>query len=210
MARSIDSIGSNDRALVQRMLNGDDRAFDDFFAAYFSSIYRFALVRVRDNEGAAEEIAQATLCNAIRRLETYRGEAPLFTWLCTFCRHEISAWYAKEQRQPATLGLVEDLEEVQAAVDSIAVHPGDSPELAARRKELARIIRVALDRLPPHYGNVLEWKYIDELPVNEIAARLKLGPKAAESLLTRAREAFRDAFTALCGGASQLQVSAEG
>ncbi|HYF51903.1 MAG TPA: sigma-70 family RNA polymerase sigma factor [Planctomycetota bacterium] len=197
-----------DKALVQRMLAGDDRAFDEFFAAYFESLYRFALVRVRDDANAAEEIAQATLCNAVRRMETYRGEAPLFTWLCTFCRHEISAWYGRNKVRQHSIGLAEDIEEVQAALDSLAADESDTPELAARRKELARLIRVALDRLPSHYGNVLEWKYIDELPVNEIAARLKVNPKAAESLLTRAREAFRDAFTALCGGQSQMETEA--
>ncbi len=56
---------------------------------------------------------------------------------------------------------------------------------------------MALDQLPSHYGSALEWKYLEELSVKEIASRLKLSPKAAESTLTRAREAFRDGFTAL-------------
>ncbi|HYU25878.1 MAG TPA: sigma factor-like helix-turn-helix DNA-binding protein, partial [Thermoanaerobaculia bacterium] len=56
---------------------------------------------------------------------------------------------------------------------------------------------VALDRLPRHYGDVLEWKYIEGAAVNEIAVRLGTTAKAAESLLTRARSAFREAFTTL-------------
>ena len=59
---------------------------------------------------------------------------------------------------------------------------------------MASLVRRVLDTLPPHYADALEWKYIDEVPVQEIAGRLGLGVKAAESLLTRAREAFRDAF----------------
>ena len=51
-----------------------------------------------------------------------------------------------------------------------------------------------LDALPGRYGEALEWKYIDGLSVREIAARLELGEKATESLLTRARESFRDAI----------------
>jgi len=54
-----------------------------------------------------------------------------------------------------------------------------------------------LDYLPAHYGSALEWKYLDDLSVREIAARLGMGEKAAESLLTRARRAFRDAFTSV-------------
>jgi RNA polymerase sigma-70 factor (ECF subfamily) len=51
-----------------------------------------------------------------------------------------------------------------------------------------------MDALPTRYGEVLEWKYIDGMPVAEIARRLEIGPKAAESLLTRARVAFRTAI----------------
>ncbi len=60
---------------------------------------------------------------------------------------------------------------------------------------------MTLDYLPDRYGDALEWKYIQELSVQEIAARLKVSPKAAESLLSRAREAFRDAFAAVPSGA---------
>jgi DNA-directed RNA polymerase specialized sigma24 family protein len=58
-------------------------------------------------------------------------------------------------------------------------------------------VHLVLDALPAHYANALEWKYLEELSVAEIAGRLGLGEKAAESLLTRARAAFRDAFTTL-------------
>jgi RNA polymerase sigma-70 factor, ECF subfamily len=199
-----------DRALARRMLKGEELAFDEFFAAYFPGLYRFALVRVSNDADAAEEIVQSTLCAAVSKMSTYRAEAPLFSWLCTFCRHEIFAYCEKNRRQPAAIALPEDRDEVQAALDSLVAADGDSPEMTLRRKELARLVRVALDRLPAHYGNALEWKYIDDASVNEIAARLKMGPKAAESVLTRAREAFRDAFAALCGGRSGLDSAMDG
>jgi DNA-directed RNA polymerase specialized sigma24 family protein len=44
---------------------------------------------------------------------------------------------------------------------------------------------------------VLEWKYVDGLAVADIAVRLDIGVKAAESLLTRARGAFREAVVAI-------------
>jgi RNA polymerase sigma factor (sigma-70 family) len=54
-------------------------------------------------------------------------------------------------------------------------------------------VHMVLDLLKPHYRRVLAWKYFEELPVKEIAQRLNVGPKAAESLLTRARKSFREA-----------------
>jgi RNA polymerase sigma-70 factor (ECF subfamily) len=198
-----------DRALVRRLLAGEERAFDEFFGAYFPNLYRFALVRMNDDGNAAEEVVQATLCEAVRRIETYRGEAALFTWLCTFCRHEISAYYRRARRAQPALSLPEDLPQVQAALESLAAAE-EGPEQALRRSELARFVRTALDHLPPHYGDALEWKYIDGLSVTEIGDRLEIGTKAAESLLTRARIAFRDAFAALCGGRSAAEAEAGG
>ena len=186
-----------DRLLVRRMLAGDERAFDAFFDGHFPGIYRFAIARLNHDADAAEEVAQATLCKAISRLETYRGEAALFTWLCTFCRHEISAFHERTRRQPATVDLAEENAEVTAALESLWVLAGEGPEESLRREEVARLVHVTLDRLPPRYANALEWKYVDDVSVKEIALRLGLTPKAAESMLTRAREAFRDGFSTL-------------
>jgi RNA polymerase sigma-70 factor, ECF subfamily len=190
-----------DKTLVRRMVAGDERAFDEFFETYFSGLYRFALARLGGNADAAEEVVQATLCKALTKLSTYRGEAALFTWLCTFCRHEMSAHYARHQRSAQETPLIEDTPEIRAALESIGAASADAPDERLRRRELARLVQVTLDSLPPRYGDALEWKYIQELSVSDIAARLNVGPKAAESLLTRARQAFRDGFAAICTGA---------
>ena len=190
-----------DRDLVRRILAGDEAAFEEFFAGYFPRLYRFAMARVDNSADAAEEVVQATLCKAMTALGSWRGEAALFTWLCTFCRHEIGDHYRRDRRGAGAVELVEDAPEIRAALESLAVTAGgEGPDDMLRRKEIARLVQVTLDALPAFYGDALEWKYIQELSVREIAGRLKLGPKAAESLLTRARQAFRDGFAALTGG----------
>jgi RNA polymerase sigma-70 factor (ECF subfamily) len=191
----------SDKTTVRRMLAGDEAAFEELFETYFSGLYRFALARLDRNADAAEDVVQATLCKAITKLATYRGEAALFTWLCTFCRHEISAYHGRQQRSVQETPLIEDTPEIRAALESLGAASADTPDERLRRQELARLVRVTLDSLPPRYGDALEWKYIQELSVSDIAARLSVGPKAAESLLTRARQAFRDGFAAVCAGA---------
>jgi RNA polymerase sigma-70 factor (ECF subfamily) len=59
------------------------------------------------------------------------------------------------------------------------------------------VVQSVLDFLPAPYGDVLEWKYVDGLSVAEVALRLGRSVKATESLLTRAREAFRSAVEEL-------------
>ena len=191
----------SDKAMVSRMLARDEAAFERFFDIYAPGLYRFALARLEYNEDAAEEVVQAALCRAIAKLATYRGEAALFTWLCTFCRHEISAHYGRVRRVGRETPLVEEAPDVRAALESLAAANADGPHERLRRRELARLVQMTIDYLPDRYGDALEWKYIQELSVHEIAARLKISPKAAESLLSRARDAFRDAFAAVHSGA---------
>jgi RNA polymerase sigma-70 factor (ECF subfamily) len=187
-----------DRFLVARLVRGDEAAFGEFFESHFGPLFRFAMPRVANDAQIAEDVVQAALCLAVRKLASYRGEAALLTWLCTFCRHEISAHFEKVSRVPPMVELLDDIPEVRAALESLSA--ADRPEAALRRNETSRLVQLVLDRLPGHYGDALEWKYIDGLSVVEIAERLNVGVKAAESMLTRARTAFRDAFTAAHGG----------
>jgi RNA polymerase sigma-70 factor (ECF subfamily) len=75
----------SERELVRRMLGGDEVAFDEFFADYFPRLFRFAVLRLRDPD-AAEDLVQNSLIAGVRNLGSWRGEATLFTWLCTICR----------------------------------------------------------------------------------------------------------------------------
>lgn len=190
----------DDKRLVKQLLRGDERAFDRFFNENFSRLYRFALTRLSDDPDAAREVAQITLSKAVRKLHTYKAEAALFTWLCTICRNETSDWLTQQGRYRDHIVLAEDFAEVRAAVDSLQEPEGLGPEAEFRRVELLRLIQVALDRLPPNYGNALEWKYIEGRSVREIAERMEIGREAAQSLLARARRAFADVYSSLTEG----------
>jgi RNA polymerase sigma-70 factor, ECF subfamily len=93
--------------------------------------------------------------------------------------------------------LTEDFPEVQAAVDSFSAPESCSPEENYRRVEKARLVQVALDRLPAKYGNVLEWKYIEGRSISEISGQLGLGNEATQSLLARAKRAFADVYSTM-------------
>lgn len=205
---------AEDKILVSRLLAGEEEAFDQFFADYFDGLYRFALSRLDHDEGLAKEIVQSTVLSALESLDAYRGEAALFTWLCGICRFEISGHFRRQRRAPVQVELNEDAPEIRAVLDGLAAGL-EGAEESLQRKEVVRLVHLTLDHLPPRYGRALEWKYIDGLPVREIASRLALSPKAAESVLTRARGAFRTGFEALCrslegGGERGLRLVPEG
>ncbi len=186
-----------DRRLVKRLLAHDAQAFKQFFDGYFPRLYRFARSRLGEDPDVTKEIVHVTLTKAIRKLASYRGEAAFFTWLCTICRNEINDHVERVARERKHIVLTEDLPDVRAAVDALAAPASDEPEANFRRTETARLIQVALDRLPTHYGNALEWKYIYGFSVEEIAGKLGVGIDAAQSILARAKRAFQDVYGTL-------------
>jgi RNA polymerase sigma-70 factor, ECF subfamily len=182
-----------DLDLARRLRSGDESAFEEFFAEYFPRLYRFARVRLGGDDDAAEEVAQTTLIKVLAKVGTYRGDAALFTWSCSFCRHEIAAWFERTAKA-SRVSLADDSAETRAVLDAVAVLSRDDPEREYERRELSRLVHATLDHLPGKYSDALVWRYFDGTPVEEIGRRLGLGYKAAESLLTRARQAFRDGF----------------
>jgi RNA polymerase sigma-70 factor (ECF subfamily) len=192
------------------MLDGDERAFSEFFDEYFARLYRFALPRLNGNADAAQEVAQATLCKVMRKLDTFRGEAALFTWICQVCRHQIADHLREGRRHSERIVLIEDSPAVQAALDSIQAPDDERPDQRYDQGQTGALVRAVLDRLPARYGDALEWKYVEGLSVEEIGERLGVGTTAAQSLLARARVAFRDAIENVFGAARAAEIIAGG
>lgn len=186
-----------DLALAQRILRGDQRAFRDLFDRFFPRLYRFALARAGGDHDVAGEVVQQTLCKGIERLDTYRGEAALYTWFCQICRHALLDHCRRTQRTQQLMQPLEDELDIRTVLEAIAAPLEVQPEVQAWRSDICRLVHATMDALPERYGDVLEWKYVDGMPVADIAARLDIGAKAAESLLTRARGAFREAILAM-------------
>jgi RNA polymerase sigma-70 factor, ECF subfamily len=175
------------------MRAGEQSAFDAFFTAYAPRIAAFVARRSSLDPAGVEDMVQASLIKAIRNLESFRGEASLFTWLCTICRHELATLGRKMNRQPVHESADGDtatrdwLLELRVPSDH---EPPNELELEAHRGAVAK----TLNSLPERYARALEWKYGDGFSVEEIAGMLGLTTIAAQSLLARARREFKDAW----------------
>jgi len=140
----------------------------------------------------AEEFAQDAIIKGLSQLANYRGEASLLTWLTAICRSEIAMAQRRNPRAGSMQPLLEDDPAVRSALELLA-SPDQQPEMQARQQELRLLVQAVLDFLPPGYGDLLEWKYVDGLTIAELARRLGRSEKATESMLSRARAAFREA-----------------
>ena len=179
-----------DRSLAARMRAGDEAAIATFAERTIGPLYRFAASRLAGDADLTLEIVQTTMTKVLANLAGYRGEAALLTWACACCRNEILMHFRRRRSAPDEVELAEDLTPCPAWRGAA----GEDAEADLLRKEEALRVHMALDGLPDRYARVLEWKYVARLPVAEIATRLGMEAKATESLLGRARQAFRASY----------------
>jgi RNA polymerase sigma-70 factor (ECF subfamily) len=177
-----DGVGGavDEASLREGVLRGDPDALRAFYALAMRPLYTFCYFRLGRDHHATEEVVQETLLHALEVLAEFDPErGGLHTWLAYLSRNAIRR--ANETRRRF----------VSQIVPERASEP-ESPGL-----EQAARVSVALARLPAHYRAVLERKYFEGDPVRAIARDQVTTEKAVESLLARAREAFRIEFLSL-------------
>lgn len=167
-----------ERLLWTAVLAGDDRAWRALYDASFDGLYAYALWRCAGLRDVADDIAQETWLIAVRRLVKFDpGRASFLTWLRGIAGNLARNHFRKEKRRP-----VQPLGDI------------DVPSAGGECRDEAESIAGALSGLPEHYELVLRSKYLDQNSVAAIAAERGESVKAVESLLTRARQALRDAL----------------
>jgi RNA polymerase sigma-70 factor (ECF subfamily) len=180
--------------LVQRMLRGEQRAFDEFFDSYAARIAAFASRRSSLDAAAMEDVVQLTMIHAIRSLATFRGGSSLFTWLCQICRNQLIDARRKVERQPKSQSL-DEMSKQRPGAEILELVDFRDPLEECTEDSNRDAVRRAINQLPAIYARVLELRFGDELTVPEIARLLQLSESAAESRLVRARQAFRDIWS---------------
>ena len=179
--------------LVQGMLRGEQRAFDEFFDSYAGRLGAFAARRSSLDASALEDVVQVTMINAIRGLGSFRGGSSLFTWLCQICRNHLADARRKTERQPKAQSL-EEMTARKPSAEIVELIDYRDPLEECTQDSTRNNVRHTINQLPASYARILELRYGDDLTVPEIARLLQLSESAAESRLVRARQAFRDSW----------------
>lgn len=152
--------------------------------------------RMLSSDVDAEDVTQEVLLQVVRKLDTFRGEAAIATWL-----HRVTVNAALAHRRSKAL---RDRKIVQGAENNV-LEEGHCPrfersdrlppdeELAEREKIL--LIQQAIAQLPCGYREVFELSEIEGLPNAEIGEQLGLSLAAVKSRLHRARQMMKKALT---------------
>ena len=164
----------------------DSSNFDEIVARYQPQVARLAhrLLGWRDHAGV-EDVVQEVFLVALTRLDTFRGDASLSTWLSGITINQCRA-----HRRRSLLRL-RWLREKWNRHDS--TH--QPPEV----DETSQQVRAAVAELPPRNREVIVLFYLEEFSVAQIAELLGVKNNAIEVRLHRARQRLKTQLAALIG-----------
>jgi RNA polymerase sigma-70 factor (ECF subfamily) len=178
---------NEDRDIIEGLRRGEIAAWASLCEEYGAALYRFAFHLTGGDPVLAEDIRQETFLSAADAIHGYRGEAPLFGWLCAIARRKTADEFRRRGR---TERLPED-DVPPTAAGGNRLRLEDQPEEWFLRSELRAAIIEALWCLPPDYREALVARYAEGMEVEAIARKIGRSYKATESLLARARAALR-------------------
>ncbi|MBI3948203.1 MAG: sigma-70 family RNA polymerase sigma factor [Armatimonadetes bacterium] len=186
--------GSDDDKLARAVARGDTDAWDRFFDRYSAWAYRFAYHHLDRSHADAEDLCADILMTAARSLHRFdarRGTLDL--WVLGLARHRLARFCRRRRRDLPLIPEILDAEESESGPST-----DDLLEAMVTRDAVNR----ALASLPERQARALVGKYVEGYTVEELARLLGATPKAVESLLSRARAAFRTTLRGILGGES--------
>ena len=178
--------GWEELGLRDRVLRGDERAWRTLYDRHFAALYRFVYYRSGRDRSRADDAAQECWKVAVKNIGAFDPErAPFDAWLRGIAMNVLRGDARRERTRAELLP--------READSSVAEHA------AGRREEIAEkdAIVCSMVALPDAYRAVLREKYVEGCAVAEIATRRDISAKAAESLLSRARSAFKSIYKSI-------------
>jgi RNA polymerase sigma-70 factor (ECF subfamily) len=177
---------TDELTLARRTAAGDQAALQIIYERYADPLFAYICHYLGGARADAEELWQDTLFAALRSIGNYRGQGRFFKWLCGIARNKIADRFRNCDRATTMFS------EASSSQLASLLDAGPLPEeILARRETRVRVVE-ALMELPREYRLALTARYVDGQSVEEAAQLLGKSYKATESILSRARAAFRD------------------
>ena len=176
---------------IEALLRGDRDAFEQLVRQESPRLFR-VIVRIVKDEDEARSVMQETYLQAYQRLHSFRRESKLTTWLYAIGINLARASLRKTRRYDMLEEA--DIERLQPSFDKgmyAQKYEAWNPQRHAERSERQRIVREAIDRLPPDYRLVVTLRDIEQLSTSEAARVLEISEGALRVRLHRARQALR-------------------
>ena len=174
--------GDSDEHLIESVRRGGVSDFSLLVQRHNRSLYRVARAILKD-ESEAEDVVQQAHLSAYLHLNQFQGRSKFSTWLGRIARREAVA-RLRARRRTAEPAPVEEL--------PLPAPERASPEEAASRNELTKVLESAIDALPHPYRAAVVLRYVEDLDTDEAAEWLGVSEGNLRVLLHRARLLLRE------------------
>jgi RNA polymerase sigma-70 factor (ECF subfamily) len=193
----------SDRALLERLQAGDERAVADLVATYGSKIYQLAFRYLRNKEDA-EEVTQDVIYKVYRKVHDFRGDAALSSWIYRITFNAAMSRLRTARYQQAR---DDDRQIVSADGEDLAPAPrrevadwSDMADERVLRTQLRRRVFRAILALPAIYRAPVMLRDIQGLSTEEASAMLRVKDQTLKSRLHRGRLILRKQLADFAGG----------
>jgi RNA polymerase sigma-70 factor (ECF subfamily) len=154
------------KKIIEKAINGDQVAFTSLLDMYWNEVYGFMLKRT-ENETDAEDITIETFSKAFDKIASYNSEFQFNTWLIAIAKN---AHIDMLRKKKSTLFVDMNDEDDHQAYNVADTTPSAEDKLITEQN-LSRLLAY-IKELKPHYQEVIQLRYFQELSYQEIAEHL--------------------------------------
>jgi RNA polymerase sigma-70 factor, ECF subfamily len=180
---------AQEQALVAALRAGEQDAYETLIERYEQPVFSI-VSRVMDHDGEAADVAQEVFLKVFRKIDAFRGESTLKTWIYRIAvneAHNHRRWFGRHRRQEVAL----EPEDGRQGVCDLVADRGPSPYEMARDHETQVFIENGLKRISVQYRTALVLREVEGLRYEEIAEILEVSLGTVKSRILRGREALR-------------------
>lgn len=167
------------RSLTESIAQGNEEAFNRFYALYFDALYRYLLLVSGGLEEAARDSLQETMIRVIRYMKPFDDAGAFWNWLRKIAKTSFIDQMRKTQRHD---GLI-PFSTLEKTLDEAAQADPDAT--------LENILAGCVKQLRPDEQDLIEGKYMQSRSYADLAVQLGVTPKAVESRLARIRKKLK-------------------
>ncbi len=176
-----------DQALVERVQNGDKRAFDLLVRKYQHKIVSVCTRYVSD-WSEAQDVAQEAFIRAYRAIGAFRGDSAFYTWIYKIAINTAKNYLVSKGRRPPIGDIaIEDAVQLDGASQ---LRDRATPERELLRQEIERTVFGTVEALPEELRIAITLREVDGLSYEEIAEAMNCPIGTVRSRIFRAREAI--------------------
>ena len=182
----MDSLGDNN--IISGLKKGDESCFQRLIELYQDKVYNTCLGFVR-NESDADDLTQEVFIEVFLKINTFRGDASISTWLYRIAVNK-SLEFIRKQKRKKRFGFLKSLFENEDMPDT-GLKNNNHPGIQLEMKELAETLFEALDKLPVNQKTAFTLHKIEGLSYKEISKVMGKSNSSIESILHRAKVGLR-------------------